>query len=189
MKILVVVWGLITSAESSRLITPAEIEGEQGPGTLALQGADGETWEWGNPLYVQQCSGDACCSHTIDGSPTPGYWFAKFKDGNLHYVSKVKLWNRGALGDRLNNACVRFTTDGTKPSDADPSQSENPCDAYLPAAVEFGTDVVIDRWITGMMFITTKGSGDFHFSLCGIEIYEMPATTTTYSDKVTHCSI
>eukprot|EP00392_Amoebophrya_sp_AT5.2_P012657 g12764.t1 len=184
MKILVVVWGLITSAESSMLITPAEIEGEQGPGTWPL-------FDWENPLNVHQCSGDACCSHTGEES-APGYWFAKFRDGNLHYVSKVKLWNRAgtyaAQGYRLNNACIRFTTDGTKPSDADPSQSENPCDAYLPAAVEFPTEVVIDRWITGMMFITTYGSGDFFFSICGIEIYEIPATTTIYSDKETHCN-
>eukprot|EP00392_Amoebophrya_sp_AT5.2_P019365 g20164.t1 len=69
---------------------------------------------------------------------------------------------------RLNGACVRFTTNGQKPSNKDPGSN---CDMNLPDPVGMGTEVLIDREITGMMLITTLNLGAQYqdaMQVCGI---------------------
>eukprot|EP00392_Amoebophrya_sp_AT5.2_P000540 g541.t1 len=169
---------------TTRLCTWQDLHGQEGPGVYGDAG-DGSWWR---PLTHHEDDANRWpgrCSHTAQGSKdNPGYWFVQFKDGKKHHVSTIRLWNRAdCCQNRLNSACVRFSVDGSKPSNADASQN---CDDYLPANIASssglgsGTEVVINRAITGMMFITK--SNDYHMTIGGIEIYEdRTAMTTTTS--------
>mmetsp|Transcript_7947 Transcript_7947/g.19107 ORF Transcript_7947/g.19107 Transcript_7947/m.19107 type:complete len:348 (-) Transcript_7947:492-1535(-) len=169
-----------------RRVPRNELDGEQSTDWL------GATWD--KPLSHNEGDSNTFpsdCTHTSQEVAEPGYWFVKFADGNLHYVSTVRLWNRDpGPKDRLNGACVRFSVDGTKPSSADPDSG---CDFKLSeidnsSGPESGTEIVIGRWIRGMMIITQRAS---HYpapasilTICGIWIYEdtsatPPSTTTT----------
>jgi len=123
------------------------------------------------------------CSRTRGGQDdTPGYWFVKFRDGQQRYVPQIRLWN--GYGAGLSGACVRFSTNGTKPSttvhDYDAHCTHS--DAQLPDLIDSnsgpgtGTVVEINMNITGMMFISnTAGdnpSDPWVMSLCGIDIYK-----------------
>eukprot|EP00392_Amoebophrya_sp_AT5.2_P013205 g13318.t1 len=164
---------------TTRRCTREDFDGEEGPGVY--KGS-----EWWRPLTHDPLESNRWpgkCSHTAFGNThSPGYWFVQFRDGKRHKVKKLRLWNRaGCCADRLNGACVRFSLDGSKPSNADPRQS---CDAYLPTKIASnsgpgsGTEVVIERSITGIMFITR--SKDHVMTICGIEIYEdITASTIT----------
>eukprot|EP00392_Amoebophrya_sp_AT5.2_P019792 g20785.t1 len=100
------------------LLVASDVDTEQGPGTY---------WPADNPLTLSQA-----CSHTgipgYAGAADRGYWFAEFKAGAQNHVTKIEVVphfayrneNRSCCHQRLNNACVRYSTDGTKPSTADP---------------------------------------------------------------------
>eukprot|EP00392_Amoebophrya_sp_AT5.2_P000375 g375.t1 len=168
---------------TTRRCTREDFDGEEGPAVYASTRYGGSRGWWRPLTHHENDSNNwpGKCSHSDRGNAAdPGYWFAKFKDGKRHKVKRVRLWNRSNYRHRLDGACVRFATDGSKPSNADPA---NNCDIYLPAisgnsGPGSGTEVAIERWITGMMFITT--SNDYYMTICGIEIFEdIEATTTT----------
>eukprot|EP00392_Amoebophrya_sp_AT5.2_P014368 g14517.t1 len=113
---------------TTRLCTREDFVGEQGPG---VQYPGSSTW-WKPLTHHEDDSNEwpGKCSHTkYSFTYDLGYWFAQFKDGKRHKVKKVRLWNRVGYNSRLDGACVRFATDGSKPSNADPSEN---CDDYLP---------------------------------------------------------
>eukprot|EP00392_Amoebophrya_sp_AT5.2_P007691 g7706.t1 len=139
---------------------PSEFETEQGPESVATMEAD-------LALDVSEDAAKYFCTHTAGGTEAnPGYWYVNFKDNVPRHVSKIRMWTRGyatdeqacldvQCGKRVDNACVRFSTDGTIPSKTNP---ESGCDMNLPDNVvnadnKEGTEVVIDKMITGMMLI------------------------------------
>eukprot|EP00392_Amoebophrya_sp_AT5.2_P010283 g10343.t1 len=176
-------WVAPVASSLLKLLPAEELEGEQGPISV---------WPWDNPLINWGHSWlSKRCSQTKNPATTanPGYWFAKFKDGEKRHVSKVLLWNGPTNPEHLNGACLRFTTDAAKPSNADPSQS--PCDAFLPAFIgspgggRSPTEVKIDRLITGMMFVSHGPS--YVMEICGMQIYideDPPPTTSTTTTTV-----
>mmetsp|Transcript_17202 Transcript_17202/g.42699 ORF Transcript_17202/g.42699 Transcript_17202/m.42699 type:complete len:368 (+) Transcript_17202:440-1543(+) len=173
--------GLVEEGNDLRLCTPAEFEGEQRPSDYAAMAGN---FTWGVPLSHQpegsdyQFDGTCSCTGDDGSFANPGYWFVKFADGNLHHVAKIRLWNReDGVQARLNNACVRFTENDTMPLN-----NNTNCELYLPeiAYNSSGTEVVIDRSITGMMLLTTTIHGDY-LHICGIQIYEDLRTSTSTS--------
>eukprot|EP00391_Amoebophrya_sp_Ameob2_P000415 CAMPEP_0179003012 /NCGR_PEP_ID=MMETSP0795-20121207/12401_1 /TAXON_ID=88552 /ORGANISM="Amoebophrya sp., Strain Ameob2" /LENGTH=348 /DNA_ID=CAMNT_0020696893 /DNA_START=420 /DNA_END=1466 /DNA_ORIENTATION=- len=174
---------------SERLCLRSEFDGEQGPVT-----ANGGVEHWHHPLtHPEDQSTDmqdpgSACSMVEQGTlATPGWWFVKFADGNLHHVSKIRLWDRSdqyPQQARLNNACVRFTiTAAMKPRNIEPSEY---CDLNLPMISSdtgpgSGTEVVIDKPISGMMLISNEPTREIQsMTICGIEIYEeVPPETDT----------
>eukprot|EP00392_Amoebophrya_sp_AT5.2_P009829 g9857.t1 len=189
--------GLVEEGNDLRLCTPAEFEGEQRPSDYAAMAGN---FTWGVPLSHQpegsdyQFDGTCSCTGDDGSFANPGYWFVKFADGNLHHVAKIRLWNRAddhtaTAQNRLNKACVRFTENATKPSHEGRYAlgGDLNCDLELPDITN-GTEVVIDRSITGMMLLTTTIHGDY-LHICGIQIYEelptAPSTTSTSTSTST----
>eukprot|EP00392_Amoebophrya_sp_AT5.2_P014519 g14678.t1 len=103
--------------------------------------------------------GDATCVQSRGTYQDPGwldihgpaYWYVHFKDGEMHHVSKIRLWNAGPhqvggaltpqtepkimplMSDGLNGACVRFDRDGVKPTHKLwPPPLDQECDIRLP---------------------------------------------------------
>eukprot|EP00392_Amoebophrya_sp_AT5.2_P012337 g12437.t1 len=111
------------------------------------------------------------CSCTQQSTGEPAYWFVKFADGNLHHVAKIRLWNReDGVQARLNNACVRFTENDTMPLNNNTNCELSSSDSG-PGS---GTEVLIDKPITGMMLISNEPTVDVDIqtmTICGIEIY------------------
>eukprot|EP00391_Amoebophrya_sp_Ameob2_P007647 CAMPEP_0178993900 /NCGR_PEP_ID=MMETSP0795-20121207/6969_1 /TAXON_ID=88552 /ORGANISM="Amoebophrya sp., Strain Ameob2" /LENGTH=374 /DNA_ID=CAMNT_0020686029 /DNA_START=67 /DNA_END=1192 /DNA_ORIENTATION=- len=187
-----------------RRVARGELDGEHGPARDQMRLA-GEDPFWYEPLQREDGDSNSCngedhcrrgeghkCASTSYGPATNvghGYWFAKFADGNLHYVTTLRLWNR-ADNDRqyrLDGACVRFSMDGTKPSNSDPAAGD--CDLKLGSisASQIGTVVDIGRWINGLMFISQADMSVFH--LCGIWIFEdMSATSSTTTPTPTNAT-
>eukprot|EP00392_Amoebophrya_sp_AT5.2_P012303 g12401.t1 len=131
---------------------------------------------WDNPLKHEEGDRNHMqlqgVPHYCAGGPS-GWWYVRFKDRRKHKVSEIRLWNREqGPQERLNNACVRFSFDGAKPSSEDPTQN---CDMYLPeiafdSGPGSGTYVPVDEMIVGMMLISQ--ADPTYLTLCGIEIYE-----------------
>mmetsp|Transcript_25467 Transcript_25467/g.64138 ORF Transcript_25467/g.64138 Transcript_25467/m.64138 type:complete len:267 (+) Transcript_25467:884-1684(+) len=111
------------------------------------------------------------------------------------------------MSDGLNGACVRFDRDGVKPTHKLwPPPLDQECDIRLPdeicstyhegpagiaaddACGNTGTEVVIDRSISGMMIIPKPEPGhgyhDGPLIICGARIYGTTTTTTTTTGTV-----
>eukprot|EP00392_Amoebophrya_sp_AT5.2_P006912 g6924.t1 len=143
-----------SSSSSSFLYELADFTGEQGPGTDY-----GATWD--KPFDHKETDSNQWqnkCSHTNSGSNSnSGYWFVQFANSGQgvpkKYVHKVRLWNRSdCCQARLSDACVRYSYDGTKPSN-NPLDGTG-CDDRLPATVKSntgpgsGTPLMINKEIT-----------------------------------------
>eukprot|EP00392_Amoebophrya_sp_AT5.2_P012257 g12355.t1 len=129
------------------------------------------------PVHELNTTNHYCAWTKGNGASSPGYWFVKFRDGEKHHVSRIRLWNNNRL-ESLNGACVRFSTDATMPSTASPTESN--CDDTLPDIPEewggdSGTVVEINREITGMMFVTVDTANSHAINVCGIKIYKETA--------------
>eukprot|EP00392_Amoebophrya_sp_AT5.2_P012306 g12404.t1 len=136
------------------------------------------THEEGDPNNMQGAGAENNkCTSSGHGLTSGGWWYVRFKDRRRHKITQIRLWNRfQGPHNRLENACVRFSLDGVKPSPEDPTQN---CDMYLPEEIKdntgpgSGTYVTVDKMIVGMMLISQ--APDFYLTLCGIEIYEETA--------------
>eukprot|EP00392_Amoebophrya_sp_AT5.2_P007717 g7732.t1 len=176
----------------------SDFNGIQGPGTDEETPTQGPA-TWDRPFDHTEFTPNEWpnkCSHSGagTGADNHAYWYVQFTRNACgvvpkKHVLKVRLWNRaGCCPERLNNACVRYSYDGTRPSNANPDED---CDDYLPVNIDSssvsgsGTEFPIDKEITGMMFITRNPAHPM--TICGIEIYK-PTTATTTTTSAT-CSV